>query len=128
MFLFSTDDAQHVSFILLQINNQTNVKLHTANAIFANPNIPIEAQFINEVETNYLATTSNFDLAAVGGPEKAINDFVNNKTKGLIKDILPPGMERLLCLTVLPSCVSSLCTHNTNIVVIIIIMCLTERH
>jgi serpin B len=74
-----------------QLNGVKEVKLHTANAIFVNPNAPIESQFINDVRTDYLATTSNFDLAAVGGPEKIINDFVKNKTEGLIHDIIPPG-------------------------------------
>ncbi|CAG5133373.1 unnamed protein product [Candidula unifasciata] len=98
-----TGNSVHHAYhdLIKQLNNVTDVKLHTANAVFVNPNIAIEEQFIKDVKTEYLATSSNFDLAAVGGPEKAINDFVSEKTEGLIKDVLPQGSIDALTAMVL---------------------------
>lgn len=77
-----------------QLNSGTEVKLHTANAIFFNPNIVVKPMFVEAVNEQYFATSSNFDLNfdRVGGPEKAINDLVNATTEGLIQDVLPEGI------------------------------------
>ncbi|BFZ05359.1 hypothetical protein BsWGS_08398 [Bradybaena similaris] len=87
--------------LIVQLNSNKDVKLHTANAIFVNPRMAIEEQFVNDVKTEYLARSSNFDLAAVGGPEKEINDFVKDTTEGLIPNIISPGSINSMTVMVL---------------------------
>jgi serine protease inhibitor len=87
--------------LIVQLNSSKNVTINTANAIFANPNVTLEVQFVNDAKEYYFANVSNFDLAAVGGPEKKINDFVENKTEGLIKNIIPSGAVDALTISVL---------------------------
>ncbi|BFZ05358.1 hypothetical protein BsWGS_08396 [Bradybaena similaris] len=98
-----TGNRAHLAYrdLITQLNNVTTVKLNTANALFVNPNIPIEQQFVSDARSYYLAKSSNFDLAAVGGPEKEINDYVEDKTHGIIKDLLPKGSVDASTVTVL---------------------------
>ncbi|BFZ05360.1 hypothetical protein BsWGS_08399 [Bradybaena similaris] len=98
-----TGNRAHLAYrdLITQLNSVTDVKLNTANALFVNPNIPIEQQFVSDAKSYYLAKSSNFDLAAVGGPEKEINDYVENKTHGIIKNLLPKGSVDASTVTVL---------------------------
>ncbi|XP_055863185.1 leukocyte elastase inhibitor-like [Biomphalaria glabrata] len=77
--------------LIQQINSVTDVELNTANAIFVKPNFQIVPKFTQDTSEFYSAQTANIDLSADGGPEKPINDFVANKTKNIIQNILPPG-------------------------------------
>ncbi|BFZ05356.1 hypothetical protein BsWGS_08395 [Bradybaena similaris] len=98
-----TGNRAHLAYrdLITQLNSVTDVKLNTANALFVNPNIPIEQQFVSDARSYHLAKSSNFDLAAVGGPEKEINDYVENKTHGIIKNLLPKGSVNTDTVTVL---------------------------
>ncbi|CAG5125391.1 unnamed protein product, partial [Candidula unifasciata] len=102
-----TGNSAHQAYhdLILQLNTNNGIKLHTANAIFANPNIPIEEQFVKDVQSEYLAKSSSFDLAAVDGPEKIINDFVNENTEGLISDLLSKGSINSRTVLVLVSAI-----------------------
>ncbi|KAK6967366.1 antitrypsin-like isoform X1 [Biomphalaria glabrata] len=77
--------------LIEQINSVTDVELNTANAIFVNPDFQIVPKFTRDTTESYSAQTANIDLSANGGPEKPINDYVSNKTKNIIQNILLPG-------------------------------------
>ncbi|CAG5130067.1 unnamed protein product [Candidula unifasciata] len=98
-----TGNSSHLAYrdLIDRLNSAEKVKLHTANALFVNPNIPIEAQFVADTRTYYQAKVENFDLAAAGGPEKQINVYVENKTEGVIKDLLSKGSVSASTSTVL---------------------------
>ncbi|BFZ18434.1 hypothetical protein BsWGS_21473 [Bradybaena similaris] len=74
-----------------QLNSATEVELLPANAIFLNPKKEIDANFSCDARYYYKAEVSSLDFLAPGGPEQKINDFVSNKTKGLVTDLLKPG-------------------------------------
>ncbi|BFZ18435.1 hypothetical protein BsWGS_21474 [Bradybaena similaris] len=87
----SNQPHETYKYINEQLINATDVEVLTANAMFVNPSLTIESPFIASARNYYQAEVSNFDLSAPGGPEKNINDFVSNKTKGLIKNLLQSG-------------------------------------
>lgn len=74
-----------------QIKSATEVELLSANAIFLNPKKEIDANFSRDARYYFQAEVSSLDFVAPGGPEQKINDFVSNKTKGLVTDLLKPG-------------------------------------
>ncbi|XP_059168243.1 antichymotrypsin-2-like [Physella acuta] len=74
-----------------EINSVQDVTINIGNAIFVNPEVKIKSKFAKEAETKFSATTKNFDLSSPGGPEKAINDYIAEATKNLIKDIVSEG-------------------------------------
>ncbi|XP_059168240.1 antichymotrypsin-2-like [Physella acuta] len=77
--------------VIKQTNSNKNVDIGTGNAIFVKPESQIKKRFAKEAETKFSATTTNFDLSAPGGPEKAINDYIAEATKNLIKKVLSKG-------------------------------------
>ncbi|XP_055861429.1 serpin B6-like isoform X2 [Biomphalaria glabrata] len=89
----SLGDSVHSIYreTIQQLNSQSNVQLLTGNAIFINPSYPIVPEFIQETSDKYLAKADNIDLDANGGPEEPINDYIENKTEHVIKDLLEPG-------------------------------------
>ncbi|KAK6967374.1 antichymotrypsin-2 [Biomphalaria glabrata] len=89
----SLGDSVHSIYreTIQQLNSQSNVQLLTGNAIFINPSYSIVPEFIQETSDKYLAKADNIDMDANGGPEKPINDYIENKTEDMIKDLLEPG-------------------------------------
>ncbi|KAK0043872.1 leukocyte elastase inhibitor [Biomphalaria pfeifferi] len=89
----SLGDSVHLTYkeLIQQMNSVTEVQLHTGNAIFVNPYYQINPKFIEDTTNDYSAKTANIDLAANGGPEKPINDYIAAQTEDMIKDVLQPG-------------------------------------
>uniref|UniRef100_A0A2C9K8K4 Serpin domain-containing protein n=1 Tax=Biomphalaria glabrata TaxID=6526 RepID=A0A2C9K8K4_BIOGL len=89
----SLGDSVHSIYreTIQQLNSQSNVQLLTGNAIFINPIYPVVPEFIQETSDKYLAKADNIDMDANGGPEEPINEYIENKTEHVIKDLLEPG-------------------------------------
>ncbi|KAH9514601.1 Serpin B6 [Bulinus truncatus] len=72
-------------------NVHDNVVLNITNAVFAKPNIPIEAAFREGLTQMYGAKFDSFKFDDPAGPEAPINNWVAGATKNKIKDLLSPG-------------------------------------
>jgi serpin B len=67
-------------------------ELSIANRLFVANGFPVEKAFLTEADAGYGAAAAKTDF--VGAPEPSrltINGWVENATKGKIKDLLPPG-------------------------------------
>lgn len=93
-----TEDAAARKSSMAAVYNQLNeknagYKLNTANALWVQKNYPFSAEYLETVEKYYGGKASNLDFA--GATEEArqtINQWVEEKTSGKIKDLLPPGI------------------------------------
>uniref|UniRef100_A0A2C9LXQ0 Serpin domain-containing protein n=1 Tax=Biomphalaria glabrata TaxID=6526 RepID=A0A2C9LXQ0_BIOGL len=73
-----------------QLNSQSDVQPLTGNAIFINPSMPILPAFIQETANKYFALTDHFEFYAKKSPVETINDYIEFKTKHMIKDLYKP--------------------------------------
>jgi Serine protease inhibitor len=77
--------------------NDPEYTLRTANALWAEKTCPFMPGYISTAEQYYGANTTNLDF--IGQPEPSrtvINNWVEEKTAGKIKDLLPTGIIRPL--------------------------------
>ncbi len=75
-----------------KIDSKSPLELNIANAVWGQRDYPFEPAYLDLLAVNYGAGVRLLDFAAA--PDSAcqqINDWVDRKTKGKIKDILPPG-------------------------------------
>ncbi|KAH9514605.1 Serpin B6 [Bulinus truncatus] len=84
-------------------NVHDNVVLNINTAVFAKPNIPIEAAFRESLTHMYGAKFDSFKFDDPAGPEAPINNWVANATNNKIKDLLSPGTIKPLTSLVLVS-------------------------
>ncbi|BFZ18440.1 hypothetical protein BsWGS_21479 [Bradybaena similaris] len=100
--IFTRTRESHRAYrdVITLLNSAPDVTIRTANAIFVNQRRTVESTYITDVRNLYLAEASTFDVNDPAGPETVINDYVENKTKGLIKDLIPAGSIDPLTLAV----------------------------
>jgi len=75
--------------VISQLNSAKSVSLYTGNGVFLNPRWRVTPGFVQQCADNYLAKADELDMMAAQGPEAKVNDFVQNNTHGMIKDLLP---------------------------------------
>ncbi len=68
--------------------NNSEYKLSTANAIWANNNFSLLPEYINNAEKYYGAKLDNLDFNNADNAVKVINTWVENQTNNKIKDII----------------------------------------
>ena len=79
---------------LLGIINTPDVgyELNTANALWAQHDHPFLQEYINIITEYYMGRVTNLDFETdTEGSRKTINDWVAEKTRQKIKDLIPPG-------------------------------------
>jgi serpin B len=75
-----------------KIDPKSSMQLSIANAVWGQREYPFEKAYLDLLAVNYGAGVRLVDFAAA--PDSArqeINDWVDQETKGKIKDIMPPG-------------------------------------
>lgn len=75
--------------LLDRLKSIQEVKVSIVSALFTNSSTNIERDYEREVEKKYSTEMENFNQTE--WPEKSINEWMSNKTDGLIKEILPRG-------------------------------------
>jgi serpin B len=98
VFHFAKDQAQlHSSFGALQrelreASNQKGIELNIANALRAQSGHPFLPDFLNVARTQYEANVNQADFKTESAAAtQKINQWVAEKTKDKIQNILPPG-------------------------------------
>lgn len=74
-----------------------------ANAMFNQEGFPIKEDFVNTNKENYQCGARSIDFSNTQSAANIINDWVNNRTKGLIPSLIKPdmlkgGLTRLVAL------------------------------
>lgn len=85
---------------------QEPLVLEIANALWVEESFPLLDGYVDLVERDYGATARNLDFT--GDPEAQrtlINDWVDERTRGRIPDLLPPGMVTAMTRVVLTNAV-----------------------
>lgn len=67
-------------------------RLRTANSLWVKPNYLVEPTFLDVMAESYGASARLVDFNKKEEAVEIINSWVENKTDGLIKDLLAPGM------------------------------------
>lgn len=96
---FDTNRATfHTAFSVLQdqlnaIQQKKEVELNIANGLWAQQEHPFRKDFLGAATQSYGAKIEQVDFhTAAESTRKAINDWVGNRTKGKITDLIGPGV------------------------------------
>ncbi|XP_055861302.1 serpin B6-like [Biomphalaria glabrata] len=89
----SLGDTVHAVYkeLIKLLNSFKEVTIHTGNALYVKQDLHILPAFLENSTKYYNAKVDNINLSAKGGPERPINDYIAQKTKNVIKDVLSPG-------------------------------------
>ncbi len=89
-----TNDDFHSTYgaLVQQLNHRDGVELSVANALWAQKGMSLEDGFLQTTNRCYGAGLSEVDfLNKAEAARTVINDWVEEKTRDRIKDLLPPG-------------------------------------
>ncbi|PZC85306.1 hypothetical protein B5X24_HaOG201802 [Helicoverpa armigera] len=84
-----------------ELGNQGNVDLEVATKYYANIGYPLSSNFIEDSKKYFEAEGENLDFSQNVEASKIINDWVSNRTRGKIQDLVQPSMfsaNTRLCL------------------------------
>ncbi len=85
---------------------QSGYELSVANALWAQKGYQFLRAFLNTTTTNYGAGLNQVDfVSATEAARKTINDWVEKKTEGKIKDLIKPGVFNTLTRLVLTNAI-----------------------
>ncbi|HDL64250.1 MAG TPA: serpin family protein, partial [Proteobacteria bacterium] len=82
-------------------NDQTAYDLIVANALWGQEGYPFKPEYISLLSTGYGAVFKDTDFRESEAARKDINDWVAEKTRDKIKDLVPPGILNALTRLVL---------------------------
>ncbi|KAK0162044.1 hypothetical protein PV327_008414 [Microctonus hyperodae] len=72
------------------LNSVTNVQLSLANKIFVSKDLEVKDNFLNVTANSFKSGVENLDFTNTQVASKKINNWCEEKTKNLIKDVIKP--------------------------------------
>ncbi len=88
------------------LNQNDTYTISTANALWIKENYDILDTFLSVVETYYHASSQSVDFTKPVEASKIINQWVENNTNNLIKDLVPPdAIDPDLCRLILTNAI-----------------------
>jgi serpin B len=89
-----------------EVDRKNPMQLNIANAVWGQLDYPFEKAYLDLLAVNYGAGVRLLDFAtAPDSARQEINDWVDQKTEGKIKDIMPPGSVELTTRMVLANAI-----------------------
>lgn len=88
-----SDEVRRPSFARIHdlLNEDNEITLESANALWAQENYPFLDSYVNTIKEYYGGEVTNLDFAGnPSGTRESINDWVSEKTRGKIEDLLGP--------------------------------------
>lgn len=79
-------------YLTILLKENDNFTLHTANRLFPNDRSKVEDDYKNECIKHYKADIVPLDFTQSEAARKTINDWVSEKTKNKIKDLIDPSL------------------------------------
>ncbi len=86
-------------------NEAPQFQFHLANAIWKQEGYPFQPAFLKLVQDKYRAEAQSLNFQNESAARKTINDWVDGKTQGKIKDLVPEGAIKPLTRLVLTNAV-----------------------
>merc|ERR1719186_851856 len=83
------------------LRGNDNFTLETANKLFVQEGYKLMEEFVKVMEDKFFAEATQTNFAASEAARKVINDWVEEKTKEKIKDLIPDGVLNSLTRLVL---------------------------
>jgi len=84
------EEFQQLQKGLNDIGKQGDVELNIANSLWLSKDFQFSTQFLDDVKKNYSAKLSELDFNDTVSASNTINQWVEQKTNGKIKDLLKP--------------------------------------
>ena len=85
---------QSISALLKSLQSQKGVELSIANALWSNQRWPLAARFVQQCHKFYEAQATTLDFTQPSSVANTINNWVKEKTKGKIPEIVSPAAVR----------------------------------
>lgn len=96
----------YVDDLYTNLNKNDTYTISTANALWIKDNYPILDSYLSTVESYYHATSQSVDFSNPVEASEIINQWVENHTNGLIKDLVPPeAIDPTLCRLILTNAI-----------------------
>uniref|UniRef100_A0A2C9KQ61 Serpin domain-containing protein n=1 Tax=Biomphalaria glabrata TaxID=6526 RepID=A0A2C9KQ61_BIOGL len=77
--------------LLQSLSSRPDIILSYANSVYVKSGLELKKKFRTGLTTHYHAKVDNFNMTDPEGPERSINAWVANATRGKISDILKKG-------------------------------------
>lgn len=96
----------YVDSLYTYLNKNDSYTISTANALWIKENYEILNTFLTTVESYYHATSQSVDFSNPVQASEIINQWVENNTNNLIKDLVPPdAIDPYLCRLILTNAI-----------------------
>ncbi|MDG6228440.1 MAG: serpin family protein [Candidatus Thermoplasmatota archaeon] len=96
----------YVSSLYSYLNQKDLYTLSTANALWIKENYEILSSYLSTVETYYHAASQSIDFSDPTEAAQIINQWVEDNTNNLIKDLIPPdAIDPVLCRLILTNAI-----------------------
>jgi len=96
----------YVNSLYTYLNKKDLFTISTANALWIKENYEILNSYLSTVETYYHAASQSIDFSDPVEASQIINQWVENNTNNLIKDLVPPdAIDPVLCRLILTNAI-----------------------
>jgi serpin B len=97
---------QYMKSLYEYLNENDDYNVSTANALWVRENFELLEEYINVIETYYGGSSSEVDYSNPEEASEIINQWVENQTNNLIKNLVPPSaIDPLLTMLILTNAI-----------------------